>query len=60
MNKRVFTELGQGEVVATFTDGTVCVRLDSGGGAVLLPHQIFAVPEKRSRRESRQVYSKAG
>ena len=41
MNQRVFTRLGQGVVIAAFVDGTYCVRLDSGGGAILMKHEIF-------------------
>lgn len=41
LNKFVFTPLGKGIVVAVFEDGTVCVRFDHGGGAVLHESEIF-------------------
>lgn len=41
MNQRVFTKFGQGTVIALFDDGTYCVRLDSGGGVILMAHEVF-------------------
>lgn len=41
MNQIVYTRLGKGVIIAAFSDGTYCVRLDSGGGAILMTHEIF-------------------
>ena len=38
---RVATPLGKGPIVAVFRDGTVCVELEHGGGAVLHRSDIF-------------------
>lgn len=39
---RVYTQFGKGTVVTTFQDGTVCVRLDSGGGVILFSWEIIS------------------
>lgn len=58
MNERVYTKLGKGIVIASFEDGTYCVRLDSGGGVILMRHEIFTLPKETVRREP--CYSMAG
>lgn len=45
LHTRVFTHLGIGTVIACFTDGTVCVGLESGGGVILPESDVF--PPKR-------------
>lgn len=36
LDKRVYTPYGRGKVIAVFDNGTVCVKLDSNGGGVIL------------------------
>jgi hypothetical protein len=43
MHQPVYTRFGKGVIVAYFQDGTVCVRLDSGGGVVLLASEVFGL-----------------
>lgn len=46
--KLVYTPFGKGTIVAEFIDGTICVRLEHGGGVILLASEIFIPKAKRS------------
>lgn len=49
MNETVYTRFGKGEIIAHFKDGTICVRLESGGGAVLHPSEVFKSTVKKEQ-----------
>jgi hypothetical protein len=38
---KVYTPLGRGHIVHEFANGTLAVQLDSGGGCVFHPKELF-------------------